>query len=164
MDHRRVFSTTNVETAAKAIAAARAIGIPDEQISLIARSDIQIEKIPDDRIDATTDTVPAALRGAATGGALGVVGGLVAMAIPPIGITVAGVALMTALAAGVGAWSSALFGSAVPNSVRQRFETEIEQGHILIVVDHEGDEAQLNSAMTAVGAGVLPFDQPSAVT
>jgi hypothetical protein len=162
MDQRHVFSTNSLVGAVRAIEAARAAGVPDNRISLIARSDIEIEKIPTERVDATTDTIPAALRGAATGGALGLVGGLVALAIPPVGITVGGVALMSAIAAGVGAWSSALVGSSVPNSVRRRFESEIEQGRILVVVDYDDEEGLLEFAMSAVGAKTLPFDAPSA--
>ncbi|HEY0179075.1 MAG TPA: hypothetical protein VGC30_05525 [Dokdonella sp.] len=165
MKHRRVFSAPDLTVAQAAVAAARAAGVPDEDVSLIARSDIQLEAIPDDRIDATTDTIPAAIRGAVGGGSTGLLAGLVAVAIPPLGVTIGGVALLAAIGALVGTWSSALMGSAVPNSVRRTFESEIEAGRILVVVDAE--DALLpaaHAAVTAQGATALPFDAPSAAT
>jgi len=163
MKRRHVFGTATVASAAQAVVAARAAGIPDERISLIARSDIAMEDIPDERIDVSTDTVPAALRGAATGGAMGAIGGLIAMAIPAVGITVAGVALLTAITSGVGAWSSALMGSTVANPIRQRFENEIEQGRILVVIDDDDENHALDATMAAAGAKALPYDSLSAL-
>lgn len=162
MKHRRVFSTPDIATAKAAIEAARASGIQDECISLITRAQVQIESIPANRLDATTDTIPAAIRGAAEGGAIGLVAGLVAILVPAFGMTIAGAALLTAIGAMVGTWSSALIGSAVPNEVRRQFEQEIESGRILVVID--GDKETLSAAEAAlaeVGARPLPFDHLS---
>jgi hypothetical protein len=165
MKNRHVFSTPDVTSARAAIAAARAVGVPDEGIALIARSDIEMDSIPEDRLDASADTMPAALRGAATGGALGLVGGLVAVAIPAIGITVAGVGLIALAAAAVGGWSSALMGSTVPNPVRRQFESEIEAGRVLVVIDDEQERAaQVLAAVEGTGAVALPFEQASALS
>lgn len=164
MKKRQVFSTPDVETARRAMAAAKAAGVADEDVSFVARSDIQMESIPDDRLDVSQDTVPAALRGAGAGGAIGLIGGLVAVAIPPIGITVAGAGLVALIAAAVGGWSAALAGSAAPNAVRQKFESEIEAGRVLVVVDVEDDrEAELVAAVRGIGAVQLPFDEASAL-
>lgn len=162
MKHRRVFSTEDIDIAKAAIEAARASGIQDECISLITRAEVQIESIPANRLDATTDTIPAAIRGAAEGGAIGLVAGLVAILVPPFGMTIAGAALLTAIGAMVGTWSSALIGSAVPNEVRRQFEQEIDRGRILVVID--GDKHTLSAAeaaLTKVGARPLPFDHLS---
>ncbi len=165
MKHRQVFATPDLTSACEAMAAARAVGVADKDLSLIARSDIEMESIPDDRLDVTTDTVPAALRGAATGGAVGLLGGLAAVAIPPIGITVAGAGLLALVGAAVGGWSSALMGSAVPNPVRREFEAQIEAGRILVVVDDEAErERVVRAAIERTGATALPFDQPSALS
>ena len=69
-----------------------------------------MDAVPDDLREAHTDMVPAALRGAAGGGAVGLVAGLIAVAVPPLGITLAGAGLMAAVGALVGSWSSALVG------------------------------------------------------
>jgi hypothetical protein len=162
MKTRRVFSTPDMPAANRAIAAARDAGVADENISLIARSDIEMDAVPDDRIDASSDFVPAALRGAGAGGAIGLVAGLVAIAIPPIGITVAGVGLITLVSAAVAGWSAALAGSAVPNHVRRKFEQEIEAGKILVVIDDDARSAtRVNAIVANAGAVLLPFDEPS---
>src|SRR3982750_4843224 len=75
MKTRQVFSTPDLAAAKAAMSAARMAGVDDEDISLIARADIEMEDIPSNRIDVSNDMVPAALRGAAMGGGLGLVGG-----------------------------------------------------------------------------------------
>ena len=165
MKHRHVFSTPNLAAAESAIVAARRAGVPDDDISLIANSRIEVHSIPSERVEASTDTAPAAWRGALQGCGTGLVAGLVAMAIPPLGVTVAGIAALTALGAAVGTWSSALMGSAIPSEIRRKFEQEIESGRVLVVVDAE--EAALpavDAAVAATGATPLPYDVPAAAT
>jgi hypothetical protein len=145
--------------------AARMAGVEDEGISLIARSDIEMEDIPSDRLDASNDMVPAALRGACMGGAMGLVGGIVAMAIPPVGITLAGVGIMTVLGAAVSSWSAALMGTTVENPVRRAFEDEIKAGRILVVIDDIATRADfVRDAVRHAGAMPLPFQQASALS
>lgn len=164
MKTRHVFSTPDLASARRVIAAARALGVANDNISLIARSDIEMETIPDNRLDASTDVVPAAVRGVGVGGAVGLVAGIAAIAIPAIGITVAGAGLITLLGAAIGGWSSALAGSSFPNAVRQTFESEIEAGRILVVIDVERAlAAAVDDACTHEGAAQLPFDHPSAL-
>ncbi|MGN6094242.1 MAG: hypothetical protein ACTHOL_17975, partial [Luteibacter jiangsuensis] len=133
MKTRRVYSTADMAQARRALAAAREAGVPDEDLSLIARHDIELEAIPENRKDEHSDFMPAAVRGVAQGGATGLLAGLVAMAIPPLGITIAGALGVAAAGAAVGAWSGALMGAAVPDPVRRKFEGEIEAGRILVV-------------------------------
>ncbi len=162
MKTRHVFSTPDLRCAHHVIAAARAGGVSNHDISLIARSDIEMEKIPDGRLDASTDVVPAAMRGMGVGGAVGLLAGIAAVAIPAIGITIAGAGLVTLLGAAMGGWSSALAGSAFPNEVRQRFESEIEDGNILVVVDMgHALAASVDEACKRAGAIRLPFERPS---
>ncbi len=164
MKQRRIYSTPNLAAAQAALGAARETGIDGDDLSLIARSDIEMEAIPDDLREGKTDTIPATLRGAAGGGAVGVVAGLVAVAVPPLGITLAGAGLIAVIGALVGSWSSALVGSGVPDPVRRRFEDAIEAGQILLVI--EADEDQLAIAEPAVvraGATPLPYEATSAV-
>lgn len=82
MKTRHVFSTPNVEAAKTAMQVARAAGIPEEDISLIARSDIEFEDVPEQHREAGSNFYPAALRGV-IGGATGLLAGLVAVAIRP---------------------------------------------------------------------------------
>lgn len=159
MKTRHVFVTTGIPAAHAAMGAARAHGIEDDDLSLIARHDIELEGIPDERKQVTMDFVPAALRGTIGGGAAGLLAGLVALAIPPLGVTLAGAGAIALLGAMVGTWSSALVGASIPDEVRRTFEREIEEGRILLVID--GEERLLpeaEAAIVATGARPLPYE------
>jgi hypothetical protein len=165
MKSRRVFSMPDVATAQAAMPVARKAGIEDADISLIARSDIELDEIPDHRKEGSSDFVPAALRGVVGGGATGLLAGLVAIAIPPIGITLAGAGAMGIAGALVGSWAGALAGSAAPDPVRQKFEQEIEAGRVLLVIDGPADVLKdAESALAGAGATLLPFDSLTAMT
>ena len=165
MQTRHVFSVPDLDTARDAIRVAREAGLTNDNLSLIARSDIELESIPDRHKEASTDFMPAALRGAATGGAAGLVAGLVAIAFPPLGVTLAGAALLTAGGAAVGTWASALVGSSVEDPVRRKFEEEIQAGRILVVLDAEDPQLPAaEAALTAIGATALPYEGTTALT
>ena len=72
MKIRCVFSTPDLAAARAAVAAARQAGVPDDDISLIAREDIELQQIPDHPMTGSTDFYPAAARGAVCGGGTGV--------------------------------------------------------------------------------------------
>lgn len=163
MKTRRVYSTSDVASAQHALQAARAAGVHNEDLSLIARSDIELEAIPDERKEAKTDFLPAVARGAAGGGAAGLLAGLIAIAVPPLGITLAGAGVMAIAGALVGSWSSALVGATVPDPVRRNFEEEIEAGRVLVVI--EGEAPQLDAADAALrdaGTTALPYESAAA--
>ncbi|MET0809327.1 MAG: hypothetical protein ABWX93_11290 [Pseudoxanthomonas sp.] len=165
MKTRHVFSVPDLATAQAAIRAARQAGLTDDNLSLIARSDIELESISDNHKEASTDFMPAALRGAATGGAAGLVAGLAAIAFPPLGVTLAGAALLTVGGAAVGTWVSALVGSTVEDPVRRKFEGEIQAGRILVVLDAEDPQLPAaEAAIKAVGAMALPYEGTTALT
>ena len=145
--------------------AARAAGIPDDDILLVARSDIEVDSIPNERKEADTDLMPAAVRGAGYGAGAGLIAGLVAVAIPPLGVTIAGAAAATVAGAVVGCWASALVGSSLPDPIRRKFHDEIEAGNILVVVD--GDKQLLTAAeprIVSAGAVPLPFEATKAMS
>lgn len=159
MKTRHVYSTPDLSTAAAAMAAARSAGIEDADLLLVARSDIEMESIPDDRKQADSDMMPAAARGAGFGGAAGLLAGLVAVAIPAVGITLAGAAAVGFAGAMLGTWTSALVGSGLPDPIRVKFEDEIEAGRILVLVDGSEEAlADAESAIVRAGATLLPFE------
>lgn len=162
MKIRHVFSTPDIATAAAAMSAARAAGVHDDDLLLVARSDIELESVPDERKEADTDLRRAAILGAEFGAGAGLLGGLLAVVIAPIGLTLAGAAALTLAGAVIGSGAAALFGSALPDPIRQKFEAEIESGKILLVVD--GPEAVLAAAepeLRNAGATPLPYETPS---
>jgi hypothetical protein len=166
MKTRHVFAVPDIAHARAAIRAAREAGVPDDNLSLIARSDIEIRAIHDRRKDASSDFMPAALRGAFIGGGVGLLTGLATLAFPELGVTWVGVALMALGGAAVGTWASALVGSSVQDPVRRKFEQEIRAGKILLVIDAENDTRLpvAEAAILAAGAAVLPYETPSALT
>lgn len=156
MKHRHVFLAPDLQQAYAAIDAMRQGGVADDDISLVARSDIEIDRIPNRRKEADTDFMPAALRGVLFGGLLGAVVGTVAIFVAPAHFNWAGVAVMAICGALVGAWASSLVGSALPDPVRRQFKREIEAGRILLVLDAEDAlERQVEQRLEA--SGVTPL-------
>lgn len=159
MKMRHVFSTPDLATAQAAMDAARRAGVHDDDILLIARSDIELDSIPDERKEADTDLMPAAVRGMGLGAGAGLLAGLLAVVITPLGITLAGAAAAAVAGALVGGLGSALFGSAMPDPIRQAFDDQIKAGNILVVID--GPKELLDAAeydIKQTGAIWLPFE------
>ena len=154
MMKRYIYAFDSLAPARDVVTTLREAGIDPRCISLVAKSDVQIEQIPDHYLDASKDFVPALERGVAIGGITGIVAGLVAMAIPPLGIAIGGGALLAFFAGGalVGAWSSALAGASVPDNIRRRFEDEIKAGRVLLVVDSAADNDAV--IVTTLGSGI----------
>lgn len=165
MKLRHVYSTPDLASAQNALVAARQAGIHNDDLSLVARSDIELQSIPNDRKEADTDMLPAAMRGVGIGGAAGLLAGLLAVVVTPIGLTLAGAAAATVAGAAIGTWASALAGSALPDPVRAQFDDEIKAGRILVVVDGEGDVLDAaDQAMIGTGATRLAFEQATRST
>jgi hypothetical protein len=165
MKTKHVYLARDLAIASAAVARARAQGVDEHDIALIARADLEMEELPERYRNASTDFVPAALKGALGGGTAGLVAGLVAVAIPGLGVTLAGAAAIAAVGAVAGTWSSSLMGSALRDPVRRRFEDEIAAGRILVAIDAEDAEhARIEAALAETGVQRLPFEESSAMT
>ncbi|MFQ6310344.1 hypothetical protein [Lysobacter capsici] len=165
MKQRRVYRTDDIAQATRAVEALRAQGISDDDISLVARSDIELQSIPNRHKEADTDFMPAAVRGAGIGGATGLLAGLAATVVMPVGITLAGAAVVGAVGALVGTWASALMGAALPDPIRQKFDDEIAAGRILVLVDAESPmHERLGDALANAGATLLDYDALASMT
>jgi hypothetical protein len=166
MKLRHVYATESLNTARQCVAAARAFGLGDENIAMIAQADVELEKIPDNlRDDSPTDFTPAGVRGAIGGGSIGLLAGLAATAVPSMGITLAGAGVVGLASAAVGAWSSALMGAAIPNEVHRKFEDLIARGEILVALDVDSDDIEaVDQNMVAHGARRLDYETPAALT
>jgi hypothetical protein len=104
-----------------------------------------------------------AMKGVTAGGATGLLLGLAAMVLAPVGITLAGAGIAALAGAAVGGMASSIFGSALPDPVRQKFDDEISAGRILLIVDaDEGGHQAADMAIQATGAERLPFEEASA--
>ena len=93
----------------------------------------------------------AAKRGAATGGVMGLLGGIVAVTAPPAGLTLGGGAILagTALGTALGTWFSTLVGVSVPNQDVEEYRDRIERGEFMIIVDCEPEQQPQLAAMLA---------------
>lgn len=106
-------------------------------IHVLAGPGVHLEDLPEATLTQRSDLLPALARGTAAGGVTGMLAGLVAMAFPPAGLTIAGgaVVVMTLASAGFGAWAATMIGVAVPSTRLRRFEQAVEQGELLMMVD-----------------------------
>jgi hypothetical protein len=165
MKIRHVFSTRDIDAAEAAVNALRQAGVPDDHISLVARHDIENQHIPEDRQETTGEFGRGGLKGILTGGGSGLLVGLVAIAVPPLGVTLAGAVAMTAAGAAVGGWMGMLTGTAEPSPIRRKFEDEIAAGHVLVAVDGVDDDlAKADAVLLDLGATALPYNAPTAIS
>jgi hypothetical protein len=144
----------------------RNAGFPMNQVSLIAKyvndggkSNLETGNKADEGLKA----------GAATGGAIGGLGGLLVglgtLAIPGVGPVMAGGAVATALAttltggvvgAAVGGIAGGLIGLGIPEERARVYSDRFQRGHYLVIVD--GSEAQIHQAETILkGLGIEEF-------
>ncbi|MEN8761848.1 MAG: DUF1269 domain-containing protein [Thiogranum sp.] len=109
--------------------------IEERHIHVIAKEGTPLKDLPEASLIQKSDFVPAVERGVAMGGATGVAAGLVAVALP--GVVIAGGALlaMGLAGAGMGAWLGGMIGMDVGNSHIKQFESAIQDGQILVLVD-----------------------------
>jgi hypothetical protein len=106
-------------------------------IHVIANHNVRLEDLPAATLVQSSDLLHALTRGTAAGCATGMLTGLVAMAFPPAGLTIAGgaVVALTLAGAGFGAWAATMIGIDVPNTRLKRFEEAIERGALLMMID-----------------------------
>jgi len=133
---RLCFLSPSVGHARKAVADLRMAGIPEARIYALARYGTQMEDLPDAGPEAN-DFLPAWTRGVEFGGTAGVLAGLTALAFPPAGIIVGGglVVLLGLYGAGLGGLLTGIAGAAAGSSRLKEFESAIDQGNILLLVD-----------------------------
>ncbi len=133
---RLCFLSPDLDHTRQVIADLKANGIPQKHIYTIAKHTADLASLPDAGPEAD-DFLQAWERGIAFGGTAGLFAGLAALAFPPAGIVVGGglVLLFGLFGAGVGAMLTSIAGAAFPSSRLQEFETAIENGKILVMVD-----------------------------
>ena len=134
---RLYFLVPDVPTATKVVDELLLARVEWKHIHLLARKGTALEDLPEAVLSQTSDLVPALQRGISAGAATGMLAGLVAMAFPPAGLTVAGGLLlaMTGAGAGFGALMATMTGVGIPSSRLERFQDAINEGRLLMMVD-----------------------------
>lgn len=81
--------------------------------------------------------MPALERGVAAGGLGCLLAGALAVTFPPAGLVLGGGALLrlTLSGAGFGAWMASMVGVGLSSSRLQKFESAIEAGQLLVIID-----------------------------
>ncbi|MFO1422832.1 MAG: DUF1269 domain-containing protein [Candidatus Competibacteraceae bacterium] len=126
--------------------------IEERHIHILAKHGTPLEDLPEASFLQKSDFIPAMERGLALGGTIGTLAGLVAVALGPFSLVVAGggVVLASGLAgAGVGAWLSGMVGLNIGNTRLKRFEEAIEQGELLMIIDVPRDRVEQISKLVA---------------
>ncbi|MEK4235171.1 general stress protein [Paenibacillus sp. FSL H7-0714] len=134
--------------ASRAIEELKRQGCRTEDISIIARNSESADTLRD---ESGTQAPEGIATGAATGGLLGGLTGLLmgigALAIPGIGpIIAAGPLAATLAGAAIGAGSGGLVGGliglGIPEEEAKRYDNYVDEGHILVMVDVEGEQKE----------------------
>ena len=142
---RRIyFLLPNVYSAQTIINELLLLRVEWRHVHVIANHNVPLEDLPEATLAQRSDLLPALARGAAMGGLTGTLAGLVALAFPPAGLTIAGgaVVAITLCGAGFGAWTATMIGVDVPNTRLKRFEQAIEKGELLMMVDVAKDRVE----------------------
>jgi hypothetical protein len=139
MKERQFFFVSDHEDARRIIDDLRDFGITEDDMHVIANDSIVLDPLPEPDILHRSDILDAAKRGGATGGAMGLIGSIVAVTVPPAGLTLGGGAILagTALGTALGTWFSTLVGVSVPNQDVEEYRHRIDRGELMIIVDCE---------------------------
>ena len=112
--------------------------VSESHIHFVARENADMSGLHAANLLQTSDVVRSAQAGLVIGGAVGAVLGVVVAIVFPIfgnspewGM----IAVLSIVGAGFGAWASSMIGVSTPNNRLKRFESAIEQGQILLMVD-----------------------------
>ncbi|HHB13062.1 MAG TPA: DUF1269 domain-containing protein, partial [Chromatiales bacterium] len=113
---RIVMLVPDVDTARKITHELLSERVPEKHIHVIAREGTPMEDLHEAGLAERTDLLPALKRGAAVGGATGLLAGLAALAFPGVAVAGGAVLLATTLAGSAfGAWASSLIGVSIPS-------------------------------------------------
>jgi hypothetical protein len=125
-------------------------GIETRHIHFAGRDGLDLIGLHAANVLQTSDVVHAAQRGLLFGGGAGICTGLLAaLFFPIIGDAPqweeAGI--LAVLGGVIGAWSSSMIGISIPSPRLERFESAIEQGRILLMIDVRHSRAQATAAL-----------------
>jgi len=135
---RIYFLVPQIEVAKKIVDELLLARIEERHIHILAKQGTPLEHLPEASFLQRSDFIPAMERGLTVGGSFGALAGLVAVALSPVSLVVAGggIVLASGLAgAGVGAWLSGMIGLSIDNTRLKQFEAAIERGELLMMID-----------------------------
>ncbi|MGZ8238638.1 MAG: DUF1269 domain-containing protein [Methylobacter sp.] len=140
---RRIyFLAPDIETTHKIVEELRSKGIEDRHMHILAKRDTPLGDLPEAGVTIKTDFIPAVERGAVLGGTTGLLAGLVGLRFA--GFAIAGGAVLGILMASatIASLAAGLIGMSLGNSRLKKFEEEIEQGKLLVLLDIPKDQIE----------------------
>ena len=164
MRRRLYFLVPGVETARHTMNDLLLAQVDARNVHVLAQRGTNLEGLHEASILQKTDIVHGMETGLAVGGGAGILAGLVAVLFPPAGVSLELVTILVTalLGAAFGAWASSMVASSIPNSRLKTYETAIERGEILMMVDvpmRRVDEIRklvANRHPEAIGTGMEP--------
>lgn len=110
--------------------------VDSRHVQFLAKRDALPADLPDASVLQKTDVVHGAELGIIIGGAAGVIGGIIVVMLPPEGMSLPLVAILIGALIGAlfGAWSGSMVAAAAPNTRLRRFQPDIEDGKVLMMV------------------------------
>jgi membrane protein DedA with SNARE-associated domain len=137
MRRRLYFLLPDVESAQQTANDLLLARIDDRHMHFLAKRGTDLGELNEANVLHKTDLMHGVGVGLALGGVCGLVLGAVIVAWPPEGTQPQMVAVLIAAVVGavLGAWMSSMAGAAVPNSRLKQFESDIERGKVLAMVD-----------------------------
>lgn len=144
MRRRLYFLLPNVARARQVVDELLLARIDDHHIHVMAKEGTALGDLPTANIMQRSDFVHGVEIGLTVGGATGVLAGLVAIAFPPGGIELGGWTLLACALAGaiIGAWLAGMIGTDIPNSQLKSFQSAVDSGQVLMMVDVPKDKVQ----------------------
>jgi hypothetical protein len=143
---RLYFMLPDTESCKKVVTELKNARIPERHLHVIASLVTPLDDLPEATLLQKSELAHGVEKGIALGGAAGLLGGLLVVAFPPAGLVVGGAALMTAVtagSAGFGALAMGLISKDIHSKKLAAFESGIEQGHVLLIVDVPKDDVEL---------------------
>ena len=143
MKTRHVYAIRDRPQLEAALRAVRGCGVADDDLAIVARHDIELAVDPDALHDEH-------------GRLTGLIAGLTAVAVPVLGISIAGAGMLNLLGANLEGWAPHIAGEDAEQDVRDRFDQRIERGEILLVVEAAPEMRNaVNGVLVAEGAEEL---------
>lgn len=111
--------------------------VPENRMHVIADERIDLEDLPEASLWQRSDLSHGLQLGLPVGGLTGVVVGVLAVIFGWITPGYEAKTIMATVLAGlfVGSWAASMIAVNVPNTRHRAFETDLQQGHILFIVD-----------------------------
>lgn len=136
---RLYFLVPSIEATVSIVEELRQAGVIDQDIYVVGKDHhhLQLAHLHEAGILQTTGLLSALKRGLAIGTVIGIISGIIASYFAPSEWTV-GASLIVALGlfgAAFGAWASTLVGSSTPNPRVWKFDSAINAGKLLMLVD-----------------------------